>query len=250
MVNVNYKSGLQSKVKDLGVRCAFTMIELIFAIVIIAISMLALPMIMLQDNTSQETSLLQEGIMLTTTKVSQVLTHPWDPNSSPAGALMSMSQVLDTANGHADLDARRADPDADFRVGHFPEKLRRRLSPSNAIRAASAPGGALNSISGFNGTTDNVGVAFGAFSYKKQWEVNTTVSYVADSPVAPGYVGDAAGEVRYDFSDASLPGGQTSNIKMVQVTATDMTNGVAGDQVVLTSFSSNIGEAEFFKRRY
>jgi len=222
-------------------RSAFTMIELIFAIVIIAVSMLSLPMIMGMDAQSQEDSLAQEGIMLTTTKVSQALTFPWDPaSSSEAAGLMSASQVLDTPLPPAGLGRNAADPD--FRIGHFPAQLRRRLTPPTLPRAASAIGAGANSISSLDGDTENIGAVGGQFAYKKQWQLVTAVSYVTD---AAAYGGTA---INFDF-DTAAAGGAT-NIKMVRVTATDTTPGSAGNQVVLTSYSSNIGEAEFYKRRY
>jgi len=234
-----------NEIKFCKQRHAFTMIELIFAIVIIGVSMLSIPMVMTQDARNQEDSLMQEGILLTATRVSQVLSFPWDINSSPPalGAFMSTSQVLETGG---DNDFNRSGI-SDFRVGHFPEQLRRRLSPNSAPRNASAIGVGPNSISGQHGTSDNVGAVNGRYAYKKQWEVNTSVAYVSDNAVYAGVGGVING---FNFSTAPLGGGATSNIKMVQVTATDMTAGVTGNQVVLTSYSSNVGEAEFFKRRY
>jgi len=222
---------------------AFTMIELIFAIVVIGVSMLAIPMVVVKDASNQESSLTQEGIMLTTTKVSQVLTYPWDPLSSLDGDLMSTTKVLD-ANGDPLLNRVAG---TDFRIGHFAETLRRKMTPISNPRVASAIGpvaGAPIGISSLNGDVDPVGLAGGQFSYKKQWNLVTTVAYVAD---ASNYAGDP---IAFNFSTLPLAGGATSNIKMVQVTATDVTPGSAGNQVLLTSYSSNIGEAEFYKRRY
>lgn len=156
---------------------------------------------------------------------------------------MSTSQVLETG-GDNDFDRNGT---SDFRVGHFPEQLRRRLSPNSAQRNASAIGVGPNSISGQDGTVDNIGAVNGRYAYKKQWRTNTSVAYVSDNAVYAGVGGVING---FDFSTAPLAGGATSNIKMVRVTATDMTAGAASNQVVLTSYSSNIGEAEFFKRRY
>jgi prepilin-type N-terminal cleavage/methylation domain-containing protein len=239
-INVKFKGTVQ--------RCAFTLIELIFAIVVIGITMLALPTIMLQDANSQEKSLFQEGIMLTTTKASQVLTFPWDPLSSPAGGLMSLSQVLETGvAGDSELTARRAAPEDDFRVGHFPEQLRRRLTPSSDQRIANAIAASpIPSMNNFNGESVEINATAGQeqWAYKKRWRLSTTVSYISDATV---YTDE---NITFNFSDVFNAAAPVSNIKMIQVTATDITPNSTADQVRLTSYSSNIGETEFYKRRY
>ena len=225
---------------------AFTMIELIFAIVVIGITMLTIPLIMVQDARHQEDSLMQEGIMLSTTRIAQALTFKWGRNSFPNGTLISKSKVLNTA-GDGELSVMRAAPDTDFRIGHFPETLRRRMtSPLLSAVQIGATVAPPRSINDFNGSTETLAPGIAAFSYKKQWTVTTTVSYVSD---ATNYA--ASPTVNYNFPIIAQT--DTSNIKMVTVTATDNSPAslsTSGKQVVLRSYSSNIGEAEFYKRRY
>ncbi len=218
------------------------MIELIFAIVVVSISILALPTVLLTDATSQEQTLKEEGIMLTTTKVAQVLTYPWDQNSPPLG-VMSSSQVLNTG-GDTDLSRIGA---SDFREGHFPDELRRRMTPSSNPRAASAIGGAANSnIGAFDGEQVTVGAAGADLGYKKQYRLTTAVSYVTD---AADYNTTGNTNILFDFDTNASAG--TSNIKMVRVSTDELdTAGNWVPIIQMTSFASNIGEAEFFKRRY
>lgn len=236
-------------------RSAFTMIELIFAIVVIGITMLTIPLVMVQDAKQQEDSLMQEGIMLSATKIAQALTFQWANNSSDSGvaSLISKSQVLNTG-GDGELFLRRAAPNNDFRIGHFPEKLRRRLTPASNPRAAGAIGGNVipaTNINSFNGETDVIPAGDPQYSFKKQWTVTAAVSYVSDTATYLGTTVAGSTTVNYNFPTSSHIG--TTNIKMVRVTATDGTTttlGATGNQVVLTSYSCNIGEAEFYKRRY
>jgi len=225
-------------------KSAFSMIELVFAIVLISISMLSLPMLMTTNSSNQEDSLLQEGILLTSTKISQVLSFPWDPNSSPNPAIMSMSQVLDTA-GDAELNRNGV---TDFRFGHFPEELRRRMTPTAPNnRAASAIGAGANSISSQDGNVEDVNATAGSeqWAYKKPWRLATTVAYVSDIATYSDNV------VNYDFPDPiAAPAPGTTNIKAVRVFATDLTPGSTSEGVALFSYSANIGEQEFYKRRY
>lgn len=227
------------------VRSAFTMIELVFAIVIISISILALPTVLLNDASSQEQTLKEEGIMLTTTKISQILTYPWDAQSQPpVGGAVSTSQVLNTVNANAAL-ARNGI--TDFRIGHFINDLRRRMTPFSAPRIAGAipiGGNPKTNIGDFNGDVTTVGgVGDKAAGYKKEYQTTTRVAYVAD---AANY---AANAIVFGFSDVQLA--NSTNIKMVRVTTDERDS--AGNWVPIiqmTSYSANIGEAEFAKRRY
>jgi len=228
--------------KQFQLRSAFTMIELIFAIVIIAIAVLAMPTIMFTNASSQEQTLKEEGIMLTTTKIAQILTYPWDVSSSPpiVGGLMSTSQVVNT-NGDP-LLARNGT--TDFRIGQFQDELRRRMTPRSAQRAAGAIGGAAGSnIGAFDGDIETVGAVGSVQGYKKQYRMTTSVSYVTDIAAYN------ANTINFNFSTGAL-GGPT-NIKMVQVSTDELTPAGAWIPIIqMTSYSANIGEAEFYKRRY
>lgn len=212
------------------------MIELIFAIVIISITVVAMPLVLLQNANSQEMTLKQEGITLTSTKISQMLTFSWDPQSSPLGGLMSTSNALDIGGGAAPRVAG-----TDFRIGQFPGEVRRRMSPSAFPRFAGAivGGGATGSINDFNGNIVTVGAPT-ARSFKRDFRLTTTVSYVSEPANYNATV------IANNFGTAS----GISNIKMIQVSTDEQINGVWTPSIQLSAFTSNIGEAEFFKRRY
>jgi len=221
-------------------RSAFTLIELIFAIVIISIGVLALPTVLFTNAASQEQTLKEEGIMLTTTKIAQILTYPWDQNSSPL-SIMSTSQVLTTIANPPDGLERNGI--SDFRIGHFPGELRRRMTPYSNERNATSIGGA-NNIGSFNNEEVTIGAAGSDQGYKKEYNITTSVIYVDDNATY------SATNVVYNFGTVAVPGA-TSNIKMVQVsTAEKDAAGAWQPIIVMRSYSANIGEAEFYKRRY
>jgi len=230
---------------------AFTMIELIFAIVIIGITMLSVPLLITTDAETQERNLIQEGIMVTTTKISQVLTFPWDPQSSPGGAIMSTSQVLNTAAAPNGLGRVAG---LDFRAGHFQEALRRRMTPLNAQRAATAVGtavvGATTNLNDFDGTVIPLVGGTGALAYKNPYQLTTSVNYVTDILTASNY--NTAGNTNLQFDYTLADPGITTNIKVVQVLADqqDPTTGVWTPVVQLNAFSCNVGEVSAYKRRY
>ena len=137
------------------VRSAFTMIELIFALVIMGIVFLTLPLILIQNADSVEDNIIQESIFLSSSKMSQLLTFQWDENSKETGIILSAADVLTvSATGDNELDRNISD----FRRGHFREDKHRRMTPINNERNASAIGieGALfDDIDDFDGIVAN-----------------------------------------------------------------------------------------------
>jgi prepilin-type N-terminal cleavage/methylation domain-containing protein len=65
----------------LKLRLAFTLIELIFAIVIIGIAALSLPMMSQVVSSGSEKSLTQEAIFIAFTEITKVTSSAWDENS-------------------------------------------------------------------------------------------------------------------------------------------------------------------------
>jgi prepilin-type N-terminal cleavage/methylation domain-containing protein len=236
---------------------AFTMIELIFAIVIIGITALTLPTILLNNNRSVEQNLEQEAVFVSATKMAQILTYAWDDQSrDPAfGLLVAKADVLDVTTG--DLDFNRSGSGTDFRRGHFQQALHRRMTPHLTPRvvtddtALGAEAGDRDDIDDFNGLSE-ITIASGTQrGYKNTYTLNMTVGYVDDG-VASGvnYFTDTA--LDFDFNTTIL--NQETNIKMVEISV-DKSTAAGGtfdetNIIVLRSYSSNIGETDYHKRTY
>lgn len=95
---------------------AFTMIELIFAIVIIAISVISLPMITQVTSSSIEKNLVQEAIFATVAEINIATTYVWDENSliddNLTGALASdLSRIINIPAGDCNQTAGEFDTD-------------------------------------------------------------------------------------------------------------------------------------------
>ena len=83
---------------------AFTMIELIFAIVIIAISVMSLPMMTQVSSSSMEKNLVQEAIFATVAEINMATTYVWDQHSlldanDTSSTFNDLSRVLNTTVG-------------------------------------------------------------------------------------------------------------------------------------------------------
>lgn len=226
------------------------MIELIFALVIMSIVFISLPMILVNNSSSLEDNLIQESIFLTSTKMSQILTYQWDESSSESGTnLLSTSDVVDTTNGDALLGRNVSD----YRIGHFQEDKHRRMTPTGTPRSATLALGTeiantYDDIDDFNGLVDtNVIDTTSGEGYKKQYRADITVSYINDSNFLNG-TSYASNTMDFVLSDAAA--GPTTNLKMVEVSIDQNNHDGWAQTLLLRSYVANIGETDYFKRRY
>ena len=231
------------------VRYAFTMIELIFALVIMSIVFISLPLVLLNNASSVEDNIIQESIFLTSSKMSQVLTYQWDDASSQAGmATVSASDVVNVTAGDALLDRNVSD----FRVGHFQQDKHRRMSPIGGARFATAigiEGAVFDDIDDFDGLINqNIIAATGVGGYKKSYRADVNVSYINDSNFrnATTY---ASNSIDFTLDTTPVLAG-TTNLKMIEVRI-EQNNTTGWDPtLVLRAYVANIGETDYFKRRY
>jgi hypothetical protein len=231
------------------------MIELIFALVIMSIVFISLPMVLVNNQNSLEDNLVQESIFLASSKMSQVLTFKWDDNSSSPGlGTLSTSDVIDVTNGAPALDRNSSE----FRVGHFQQDKHRRMSPQlSATRSATAVlgievPGVFDDIDDFHGLVNtNIIATTSAGGYKKQYRADVNVTYVNDNNFinATSYASNSI-----DFVLSPTPAAAvTTNIKMVSasISQDDPTSATGWKQtLLLRAFVANIGETDYFKRRY
>ncbi|MFK5937768.1 MAG: prepilin-type N-terminal cleavage/methylation domain-containing protein [Sulfurimonas sp.] len=84
---------------DLLARSAFTLIELIFAIVVIAISVVSLPMMLQVNAKGMEGNLVQEAIFASVAELTATSTAVWDVNSlSDFNDTSELSRIVDTGD--------------------------------------------------------------------------------------------------------------------------------------------------------
>jgi type II secretory pathway pseudopilin PulG len=208
-----------------GVSSAFTMIELIFAIVLIGFVMLAIPQMMQSNTRALEGTLAQEAIFLASTQLAQLTTFHWDGNSVDPAQLRSTAKILDTGGNNA-YDRVLGTV---LRPGGLDQDKHRRFF-TNPLGPANA--------GGINAFAASMTGASGAAGYKENYNIAAAINYVTDSPVPPATFG---------FSDTPLAAGATSNIKMGVVTISD-----AGGTVIATlrAYAANIGEVDYAKRSF
>ena len=218
-----------------------SLVELVFAIVIMGIAVMSLPMILTQTQEGSNHSLKQEAILSAKTKLAYLLAYHWDENTYDITA--DTERVLNTAGGNAAFNAVGATL---RRVGHIATDGRRRFW-DNATNASvvGAEGNDRDDIDDFNGVGE-IKVINAVDDFIFNLTLTPTINYIPDNPVAGGtYAGNIVG---FNFNTGNIAAAST-NIKMIQVRAN-----VAGNAnftpIVMFAFSSNIGQSKILRRAW
>ena len=207
-------------------RKAFTMIELIFAIVIIAISVMSLPMMTQATARGIDSNLLQEVIFSASTELNQAVTANWDEASLEPGEPFSLARVIDdgSCGSDASLSNYRQMP------GHINQPLHRRCLDNNATIISNATADAnVISLDDIEKTNEDIFVnrTTDKDSYKDVYLVTVAV----------------ANNVIFGTDQVNT----NPNIKQIDVSVTYED----GELITsLTTYSSNIGEIDYYKRSY
>ena len=230
----------------------FTLIELIFTIVILAITTMAIPRIVAQTTELNALAIKEELVYNAKAFMSRISKAQWDSayagDASCGGDASCMRRIL-TVNPPSDGAP-------EVRPGILNEASRRGISAQAPAtkrqfgrNGISFGGGRYNDIDDFDRfTTDiTVGNLVGSSSrgdFILNTRINVDVDYVAEPFSAAEYATgtDIRGVLRDLPNDESAT---PTNIKMVRVAATDLNDAVAKDgtakSVVLKAFLSNIG---------
>lgn len=208
-------------------RKAFTMIELIFAIVLIAVVMLTIPTMIQVNNKALEGSTNQEAILLSSSVLSETTTYIWDENSYTSGNQdVTLSSMLDVPTGNNAY--HRVDANSSIRIGGLNQDLHRRFGDNAAVvplQAAGTPAPILPlPVNAF---------AAGPTGYKFGYTVTANSSYIDDDPTS------------FVFTDTNVS--NQTNVKLLEVSVIDTnTNELL---TLLRAYTCNIGEIDYAKRR-
>lgn len=117
-----------------------TMIELIFAIVILALVVAGVPQILQENSNTMVGNLSQENLFKAKRTAVEVLSYPWDNRSiDTSGGEFAYAKVLDVGGGGFARVSDASGTSLPFRVGHIRQDKHRRF-----FETATAPlGGSL-----------------------------------------------------------------------------------------------------------
>ncbi|MBL1243628.1 MAG: hypothetical protein COA39_004410 [Sulfurimonas sp.] len=204
---------------SLSSRFAFTMIELIFAIVIIAISVISLPMMTQVTNKGIESNIVQETIFAASAVIMGSVAGVWDEKSMQDINISYTSRVLDIAN--------QCDNTTKIRPGHINQPFHRRCLDENAT----TPQDSSTPIAGINvfDLNDAANQVTGEDIY-----TNTLTSGTANGYKNINYTGD-------------LNVTRVNNVKFLALTVKDSN---AKTVTILRMQSANIGSVDYYKRMF
>ena len=211
-------------------RKAFTMIELIFAIVVIGVTVLTIPMMMQVNNKALEGSVTQEAVFLVSSVLSITTTLVWDNRSIPATTGADnyvLSKILDVNSVGSKYG--RIDVNNTQRVGGSNEDLHRQFFNYDTSDPSKYKP-SQTSVIPLSSTIENS--SSGLLEYKDEYNVTATRGYVPD-----------------DANTLSATANSTlSNLKMTEVTLRRKKTGEV--ITVLRAYTANIGEVDFARRRF
>jgi len=221
----------------------FSLIEVVFAIVIISISLMSVPMLLKQSSKSDEFSIMQEAILATSTKMGNILSYPWDSRSYDS--TNAILRTLDIHNGDSELNRVTGSRDSNLRRGHIYQDKRRkffdftsvgRVYPNHSI------GATANSINYFHGKSVSIGGS-DAYDYKDaNMNMASSVFYVSDvANYSQRHIVSSVNTTTIN----NIMGVRDTNIKMVQITTNSPK---LNHNLTLRCYTCNIGQSKLLTR--
>lgn len=203
------------------------MIELIFAIVVISIVVMSLPVMIQMTSKGVEDNIVQEAIFAASAELMGATSYYWDANSMQDNSTSHLSRVIDIEN---DCNTTASSSRHRLRPGHIAQPYHRRCLDNPSTGRADDSNDTFPNIDNY--IADNDGelifeneAAEGVreAGYKKSYKTNLSISYI-----------DGEGNAE-------------NNIKKVTVMITD-----SDDKNItkLNVYSANIGEIDYYKRRF
>jgi len=197
-------------------RFAFTMIELIFAIVVISIAVITLPMMAQITSKGIESNILQEAIFAGSAELVGATSYYWDLSSMDDSPMSRLERVIDV-NGDCNATTN-------LRPGHVNQPYHRRCLDTGTTLANTLDATFPNLNNAVHGAE---------------------VIFTDATTDATGYKNAYKSIVSISLEDGA--GNADNNIK--KITAR-VTNSDDDNITVLRTYSANIGEIDFYKRRF
>lgn len=164
-------------------KSAFTLVELIFSIVIIAIVFTVVPKLLFVTTKTMELSIKEDGLFSGIALMGNIVRLPWDENT-----MLSQGKILDTA-------AKTCD---DYRIGGFTGS--RNCLNSNA---AATPKSAFGSSGGVYGDIDDYdGYSTSTDKGRVQYNLDVEVNYVDADDLSAGLDPDELKEIKVSVSSS------------------------------------------------
>lgn len=203
-------------------RFAFTLIELIFAIIVISIAVMSLPMMTSITSKGSDSNLVQEAIFAASAELMGATSYYWDLNSMQDSNVSHLSRVIDIG---ATCENNSSSPRYRLRLGHIAQPYHRRCLESNSTVAADTNSSLFPNLNNAAHSSEDIFLnpTGSSSGYKDSYKSAVTVTNVNQS------------------------GAADNNIKKITVS---ITKDDGTPITVLSTYSANVGEIDYYKRRF
>jgi len=233
-----------------SLRPAVAMIELIFAIVVIGITLLSVPNLVSLSNRSGYTSMQQEAVATASSDLSLILSRHWDEGNtndsigSPILRTNATSSDQSLYNSDYDVPEREGGRTRSFNIssgGYINATLPADLGNDTGDRDDMDDyNGVVTQVSGATASTQAVDTA------DKNIKITTSINYVSDVGSASW---NSSQNIQYDFNPTGAIPVASTNIKRVNIRLeTDATASEVDKNITLNAFSCNIGSYALERR--
>ncbi len=245
--------------RKIKMRKGAAMIELIFAIVVMAIVFMSAPMLISTATKSGYVAMLQAPIAAASSEIGMILTRHWDEGDTD----INKTAPILVAAGDIGLNAV-VDPVSGISIG------RRAGTPLSSKRSFfTSTGGTLNAstnftaegdfddIDDYNGNTSNLKIYNSETTSAKIGDyvdinisIQTTVAYAEDNSSNGAAYLNGGPTLTYNNPFGRAAAG-TSNIKSITVRLTTTNPAIELDKtIILNAFSCNIGTYELNRKSF
>ena len=232
-------------------RAGFSMIELVLAIVIIAISVMTIPLMLSQSSNNDSFSIMQESILAARTMMGNILSYEWDRNSVDGNSSITYIRVLDVRAGDSELDRNETTVDENRRIGHVAQDFRRRFHEGNVtdgnftFPTADGNDANITALNHFDGQVlgNSLDGNASLFDYViRDFNMTTRVCYVSDTAT---YSNQIINDFNFSANCSAMieDVNNSTNIKMIEI----FVQSLSGKPFRFRSYSSNIGQTELFE---
>jgi len=248
--------------KTLKYKKAMAMIELIFAIVVMAIVLMSAPRLIATANQSGFVAIQQESINEASSRLNMILGYHWDEQDADENfydPILICSASSDSNLSEYNNTARR--------IGTPKESTRSFVRDDGKEFNATAPSDLGLDIGETIGNEDDIDDFHGSVISLKTVELNpnadyvekggdinisTTVSYISDNIVLTSGTYENPGAdkgLTFDLNPSAVAG--ETNIKYIRTTLQDISNvEELNKTITLNAFSCNIGSYKLEKRSF
>ena len=216
-------------------RKAFTLIELIFAIIIMGITVVSVPVLMSSNTKGFDATIIQEAIFAASAELNQVLSYRWDENSIDKNIdpnESGLANVIET--GDCSTTTR-------LRPGHIQQPLHRRCIDNNTTTPT------LEAYFGLDNNETNATADDIDDINQNSKEMFIDSSGATATGTKSGYKHAYQSDLNITYKAIGTVSKASQNAKYIEIIVTND----SGDVVTkLRSYTLNIGEVDFYKRTY